>query len=256
MNARVLLGVWFVSLLSTGCTNEEPSEAPCPADVAAGQSLPCSCPDDGTFMGTTLCTEEMTLTACDCTHAVPVGSPAPSAGSGTPAGGSPALPQAGGAPAPPSATEPAPEAGAAASAPVAGSAGSAGAGGGPGAVAGSGGAANPSDAGVDDDDDEVGGSDAGPLRTDGKQLAVCESGSDCDQGHECFTDAPGPSFCSKSCESDNDCADVEGGEYTCYEPGRVCRIVCESAEDDGACPSGQICRFLNPLAGFRCAYPD
>jgi hypothetical protein len=261
MNARAMLVLWFASLLSTACTSEKPDEAPCPADVAAGQSLACSCPDDGTLMGTTLCTEEMTLTACDCSNAVPVGSsPASAAGSGAPRAGAPALPEGGSAAPPPSTTEPPLGPGTGAGAPVAGSAGGGGTGAGgeggePNDLAGAGGAGNPSDAGPEDDD-VPGGSDAGPLPTDGKQLAVCESGSDCDQGYECFTDAPGPSFCSKSCESDDECADIEGGEYTCFEPGSVCRIVCEDAEDDGACPHGQTCRFLNPLAGFRCAYPD
>jgi hypothetical protein len=206
----------------------------CPDDATAGQTFGCTC-DDTDAMGVALCDEDLKLTPCDCasvppptTIPMPTATPTPTVGGGD---SSPTTSE-------PSAAPPDPTVALDASLV-------------PDADAGS---TAPGETPPGEDVPVVPEPPAEPP-VDGEQLARCEDGVDCNRGLDCYSEAPGPSFCSKACATDEDCAEVEGGDYTCSPTSGICRIVCAGA-DDGACPSGQICRFLNPLAGYRCAYPN
>src|SRR6185312_9567861 len=81
------------------------------------------------------------------------------------------------------------------------------------------------------------------------QLSVCSRAEgDCNKGLACQAPAtlgsPGRGFCSKICESDEDCGGVspEGSKYTCSTSNgtNTCELVCSGSEDT-SCPSGLTC---------------
>jgi hypothetical protein len=86
--------------------------------------------------------------------------------------------------------------------------------------------------------------------TTGDQLSLCSRAEgDCNKGLACQSPAMGPfspgrAYCSKICESDDDCSGLapEGTKYTCSTGNgtHTCEIACEGA-DDKSCPSGLAC---------------
>ncbi|HET8940253.1 MAG TPA: hypothetical protein VFN67_42725 [Polyangiales bacterium] len=87
------------------------------------------------------------------------------------------------------------------------------------------------------------------LPDDGNQLSLCSMvQGDCNKGLACSGSASpvaeSRNYCSKICESDEDCADVtpSSAKYTC-STGRgveLCEIACSGAEDT-SCPSNMQC---------------
>jgi hypothetical protein len=119
------------------------------------------------------------------------------------------------------------------------------------------GGASKSDAGSSDQGGSAadgGKSDSGntsssDLPNDGNQLALCSMAQgDCNKGLACSatTNALSTSrgYCSKICESDDDCAGVEpsASKYTCSTGNgtKVCEIAC-TGTDDTSCPDKLEC---------------
>jgi len=97
--------------------------------------------------------------------------------------------------------------------------------------------------------DEAASNNQAAAPTNGDQLSVCsQAEGDCNMGLACQAPAtlgsPGRGFCSKICESDEDCGGVspEGSKYTCSTGNgtNTCEVVCHGAEDS-SCPAGLTC---------------
>lgn len=102
-----------------------------------------------------------------------------------------------------------------------------------------------------------GGTIAPPLPTDGDQLALCETGTDCNMGYECYTTGGGKDFCTKTCDMSDDCQGLAGSDsYTCSNNG-LCEIECDP-QDANSCPERFVCLQVGgagPIGSqYRCKY--
>jgi hypothetical protein len=187
--------------------------------------VPCGCP--GSRTGTATCGADGELSACDC------GGDGGTAGSGG-RGGS------GGS--------------------SAGRGGSSGAGSGGTTPVPDGGTTDPE---ADAGDDPMTMPPPDPmLPMDGNQLAVCDNDRDCNMNLGCYSPESG-GFCTRTCEQEQDCADLPGATYHCGQSG-LCSVECENADDDASCPPGLECTQRGDGDGggngggdaFRCLYPE
>jgi hypothetical protein len=232
------LSGFFVLLLlastTVGCGDDAQGAALCPAGVIANtMGLACVCNMETGEMGTQSCGMDLTLTECVCSGAM--AGTAPGTGGTTPVGGaSGGMGMTGGA------------GGATGGMGMPGGAG--GATGGMGMTGGTGGG----DGGMPMTD---GGGET-TLPEDGNQLAVCETGVDCNKGFDCYTAGPGPGHCTAVCANDGECDGIAGAGYTCSFAG-LCEVACEGEGDTISCPAHMECTLVGGGGGgaFRCVYP-
>jgi hypothetical protein len=93
------------------------------------------------------------------------------------------------------------------------------------------------------------GGNASDLPSDGNQLSLCSKAQgDCNKGLACSLSAnalaESRNYCSKICETDDDCAGVtpSSAKYTCSTGGgtKMCQIAC-TGSDDKSCPESMLC---------------
>lgn len=140
--------------------------------------------------------------------------------------------------------------------------------GGAGGTGGTGGSDPDDDGGVmpgDGDGDGDASVPTQPLPDDGNQASVCENGTDCNQGLDCYNaGAQGQGFCSATCEEDMDCESIAGATYRCSMSTGVCIVECEGEDDTESCPDQMVCVNTagfgggggGGMASYRCKYPD
>ena len=239
----LLLLVWCAA--ACGGSDSKPNGTACPDGTMAGAQLPCSCGDAG-MVGKQTCQMNGTLGSCDCS------------GAGTTSGGTGGMGTTGG-------TGGMGTTGGAGGMGMSGGTGGMGTSGGTGGMVGGatdGGTTAPSDGGSS--------GPVQPLPSDGNQLAVCASAVDCNKDYACFnTTGPSQGFCTKTCQSDDDCMGLSGGTYSCQTAQGVCVIHCMGT-DDTSCPDQMDCEQTGRTAGggtggatdggtttaYTCTYPE
>jgi hypothetical protein len=223
-------GALLAAVVMVGCGDDDDAGDPCPTGVEPGGAVTCSC-GDAASPGMQMCGEDKKLTACKCPDESSTGSGGANAGSGGTATMS------------------------------SGTGGAGGKGGGTSGSGGSGGDAE--DGGTAQKDAGSTPDDTTPPPMDGNQLSLCETGVDCNRGLDCYNPAGGgDGFCTKPCETADDCMGIAGAAYTCSMSTQLCVIDCDG-EDDTSCPDGMRC-LVNGFGGggqgqqaasYRCEYP-
>jgi hypothetical protein len=94
--------------------------------------------------------------------------------------------------------------------------------------------------------------DAASTPAPGEEFARCTADVSCNGDLKCYSSGPG--YCAEPCQSDSDCTDHEGFDFTCFTLQGACRVDCGPSGTDGLCPSRLVC-VADSTGGQRCMLP-